>query len=1192
MGAGVTAELRFLLGRAGTGKTHACLEAIRRDLVERGPDGPPLLFLTPEQATFQMERALLEDASVGATGRAQVLSFQRLAARVLQRTGGGAKPRLGELGKRMLLRALVQRHGRELKLFGRAARRPGFIDRLAGALSELRQYNVRPEDLARRLEQAEDGSPLAAKMHDLHLLYERFAADVDERFTDPDELLNVVAAALPASGFATGARLWIDGFAGFTPQEFVVLRALWNVAEEVNIALCLDPRVVPPGERGRSSSGDGPGPGDLFTPTAETYERLREFAREDRVRVLEPVLFTARRPPRFASERLRHVERELFRRPGRPYNAREEASGDAGAAGPSLRLVAAAGPRTEVEVAAREILRLVRERGWRFRDMAVIVHDLAPYEDLIKSVFNDLDIPCFIDSRRRLTHHPLTELIRSLLEAYAGGWPAEAVLRCLKTDFFPVTRDEVDKLENYALEHGIQGRGWTDDKGWRFVREFTLGPEATRPGPGDEKRLDELNDIRDRAVGPLRHMARAFAKAKNARDFAAALWDGLERLGVAATLESWIEVAQQAGRVDEAQEHERAWDGVVQLLDELVNALGTVGMTGPEFRQIVEAGLESLTVGMVPAGLDQVMVGTVERSRQPDIKAAFVLGAADRSFPPPPGEDVIFTDAERKKLTRMELRLSPTSREESVRQQYFLYILLTRASEFLWVSYPVADGQGKEQAPAATFRRLQQLFPGEDVISEEIEPEDDGSLLARIASVDDLVGTLALRLRRHRAGRPASRRWWELYDYVARRKDLRERALPLFEALDYDNATPPLPDGLARQLFGTPLATSVSRLETFAACPFRHFAQHGLRLRERETWQLDAAAKGTFLHAALRLFVEKLADRGLDWGALSDEEARAVADEAVDELTPNLAGEILLSSARHAFLAATLRNRVQRAVWALTEHARRGRFRPVAVEASFGRSRALWSGLVLDLGDGDEMRLAGQIDRVDAAQDEAGRTWVRVIDYKSSARSLPPGRVGLGLALQLPLYMAVVQQAAARGEKGDVVDAHGLWSGEPVLPAALLYFPVRDPFLRVDEPVDEAEWEALVRNALRMEGMFVDEVPVLRLMDEGLAEGSRLIKIRVTKAGSVYKGSSAAPPERLERLLRHAEQTAVALGRDILSGRIEAAPYRIGNERACTYCPLKAVCRFDPMVEGNGYRRLEVPAGEEAWRLIEEATSV
>lgn len=1160
-------KLGFLLGRAGTGKTHAALHAIRDEL-QRRPDGPPIILLTPEQATFQMERALLATGAVRASARAQVLSFQRLAARVMQAAGGGARPRLGDLGKRMVLRALIQQHGDELKLFGRTARQPGFVEKLAQTLTELKQYRVGPDDLSRRVEHAAASSDvLAVKLHDLSVVYHSFAEYTADKFIDPDDVLNIVAALLPDARLLDGAYVWVDGFIGFTPQELAVLRAMWQVIERMDVALCLDPAADE----------------ELFTPTRETYERLLNMAAEDGVTVEAPVVLAGRPPARFRSApMLAHLERELFRRPGKVYKVpsheeaatQHESGGDAQSA--SLKIVAAANPRLEVEAAAREIVHLCRERGWRYRDVAVIVRELAPYEDLIAAVFDDFGIPYFIDSRRHLSHHPLIELVRSALEAATSGMRTDAVMRCLKTDLFPVSRDNVDKLENYALEHGIEGRGWLQTRPWRYVRRYTLGPEEYVPTEEQEQQLQQINEIRDNAVGPLRALRRRLSQAKTGRGMAEAVWRFLEELSVAATLEAWMAAADAEGRPEEVQEHRRAWQGVVQVLDEYATALGASSPSSAEFRQVIEAGLETLRVGLVPPGLDQVMVGSVERSRQPDIRAAFVLGASDGRFPPAPAEDVIFTDAEREQLAALDVELSPTSKDQLLREQYLLYVSLTRASDYLWISYPAANGEGKEQAPAAIVRRLAQLFPQVRVVGEPLEPASDEALLGRIVDAQQLLATLANRLRRHRTGEAAGPLWWALYDWVVRDEQLRQRAQSLFKALNHHNGLPPLERAMASELFGVPLRGSVSRLESFAECAFKHFARYGLRLNERPRFVLDAAQTGTFVHAALKLFVERLNDDAVDWATLTDEEAAARADRCVDDLIPQLGNEVLLTSARHAFLAEVMRRSVRRAVWLLTEHARRGKFRPVHVELTFGRGGV--EPLVLPLADGGELRLSGQIDRIDIADDEEGR-WVRIIDYKSSRRDLNIAEVAHGLSLQLPLYLAVVLELAERGQL----------LGGPVRPAAIVYFPVREVLIRENAPVPPERVETLLKRELRMRGLFLAEPEVLRLMADDVDGTSQLIMAGVTKQGRVNKDTNAAPEEDFNTLVQFAKQKAVELGENMLAGDIRVAPYALGNKTACQYCPYKSVCQFDPLLEGNGYRHLETYGRETAWESIKGA---
>ncbi|MBO8140598.1 MAG: helicase-exonuclease AddAB subunit AddB [Firmicutes bacterium] len=1164
-------KLRFLLGRAGTGKTWTCLSAIRRRLVDE-PEGPPLILLVPEQATFQMERALLSDAAVRATHRAHVLSFQRLAARVLQETGGAARPRLGAMGKRMMLRALIHDQRSRLRLLSRAAGRPGFIARLANTMAELRAYRCSPEELARRGRMLESEEPvLAAKLHDLALIVQAFEEHTADRFTDPDGLLDLAAGELPASRLARGAWVWVDGFSGFTPQELAVLRSLWRSAETMEIALCLDP--ASPGEAGT----------DVFAPTRKTYARLLAMAREDGL-TIEPPRVLGGPARRFAGRpALSHLEREAFVQPGKVFagSAREQEA--------ALRIVAAADARAEVEAAAREILRLCRERGWRFRDISVIVRRLDAYQDLIKAVFTSYGIPHFIDSRKRVAHHPLVELVRSSIEACSGGWRTEAVIRCLKTDLMPVSRDEADRLENYALEHGIEGAAWVDPAPWRFQPLAGLGRDEDDDGKpyldaggsgtslqGRERQEDEIQAIRERVVAPLRRLGARVSRGGPARALAAALWEFFEDVGAAASIEEWIEAASQSGRPEEAQEHAGVWHGVVQLLDELVDAMGDHWLSAAEFRQVVEAGLEDLTIGLVPPGLDQVLVGSVERSRQPDIKAALVLGALDGTLPQAPAEDVIFTDRERERLSQTRLELSPTSRARLEHEQYLVYISLTRASDYLWLSYPAADGQGRSLAPSYIVRRVTELFPQAPVVSEPAEPETDQGFLDRMVDRRRLVAHLAARLRRHRAGEQAGEVWWQIYQWVATEPDLKEAGRPVFAGLEHGNLVPPLPPPVAEALFGRELWTSVTRLETLAACPFRHFAAYGLKLRERPRRVLDRLAVGIFVHGALRRFVELLWESGRDWGELDDETAVRLADRSADELIPNIAHQILLSSARHAFLGEILRRTVRRAVWALTEHARRGRFRPVAVEVAFGKHGAPVGPWVITAR-GGPVRVVGQIDRIDAARGDDGRVWIRVVDYKSSARDLNMAEVAYGLSLQLPVYMAVALE-------------HGTaWTGgQEAVPAGMLYFPAREPMVRDDSEAGEADIDALLRREMRMRGMVVDEPDALRLMDATIDRGSDLVAAGLTKDGRVTRTTNALPVDGFATLARFAARRAAELAETIRAGDVSVRPYRLSRRRPCSHCPYHSVCQFDPLLPGNGYRDLPPLSREAAWQVIEE----
>lgn len=1173
--------LRFILGRTGTGKTRHCVAEVEHELV-RAPDGPPLVILVPEQATFQTEQALLASGAVRGFARAQVLSFGRLAWRVLQETGGAARPALSDLGKRMVIASLLERHRRELAIFGPVADRVGLPPRLATTLHELRAHGATPERLRERaaaLECERGGpTPLSLKARDLALLDEALADHCAERFIDPDVQLGLLVARLPRSSLVRGARVWIDGFAGFTPAELEVVEGLLVHCEQVSVTLLLDAER----ERTPDLLHDKT---YLFAPSLETDFALQALARKAGVRLEPPVLLSARpAPARFrAAPELAHLEATFFEAP-RAVEWKGEAA--------RVTVRAEARRRDEIESAAREIVRLAREEGVRYRHVAVVLRDLESYAEMIEAVFAEHGIPVFLDRRRPIPHHPLVETLRAAVEALAWGWSHEAVFRYLRTDLVPIERDAVDRLESYALTHGIRGEVWYRDEPWTFVRRYSLEEEReldreARAG------LARLDADRRRAVKELDAMRRRVGAgaAPPVRVLVEALWELLASLDVAATLARWSAEAETAGQPERAREHRAAWRQVVGLLDELVAALGDTPADLDHFQRVLEAGLESLDLGLIPPGVDSVVVGTIERSRHLGTRAAFVLGAIDGAYPPEPSEDPILGDSDRDGLAEGGVKLGATARERLLHESYFAYLTLTRASEWLWVSHPLADDDGRALAPASAVRRLLETFPRRAAEPGGADPES--AALARVIRPRDLGALVARRLRAARDAHDApAARWLGLAAWIAGSPSLCEENAAVFAALDYEGAyarrMAPLTPELARALYAPrgELRTSVSRLESFTACPFQHFAGHGLGLEERPRAALEPADLGSLNHAVLSGLVRGLERDGRSWAELSPDEARARVAVLVGELAPRLRNELVLDDPQARYLLGAIERVLDSSVALLGEHARRGRFTPRAVELPFGERHPPADGpLVLPPievpleGGLPPVALRGRIDRVDLWIDGHGTPWARVIDYKRRPRTLADARVYHGLDLQLLTYLLAV---TAHGER--------LAGGRAVKPAAALYFPVHDPLPLFDaRPVEEAAAKRW-RHESRMKGLVIDDRDVLLAMGAEPDGPSPLLPVEIKKDGTLSKRATAASTGDFERLFRHVRGQVRGAATRILSGEVAVKPVKLGRDQTpCGYCPSRPVCQFDPAVEDQDYAELPgLGRGELLTRLAAE----
>ncbi|WP_128656820.1 helicase-exonuclease AddAB subunit AddB, partial [Paenibacillus sp. 598K] len=908
--------LRMVLGRSGTGKTRLCMNELLDEL-RSSPDGEPLILLVPEQATFQTEYALARAEGLAGTIRAQALSFRRLAFRVMQETGGTALVPITEDGKHMLLYKILHRVGPQLQLYQGAGEQQGFIERLGELLTEWKRYAIEPQAIEAYAAGGVASPLLERKLHDLQLIYGELEQELAGQYIDAEDYLSWLHEGGSRASALRGARVWVDGFHGFTPRELEALGVLLQEAAEVTVTLTLD-RPYGPGER--------PHELDLFHPTAETYIRLRELAERLGVHSLPYTVLAADTPPRFrARPALAHLERHFALRLPMVAAPEEVANG--------LSVVQAVHRRAEVEAVARDMVARVREGDCRWRDMAVMVRDTASYTDYIAQIFEEHDIPYFLDQKSDAEHHPLVEFIRSALETVVQGWRYDAVFRCVKTEMLlpedgSVPREAMDRLENYVLASGIDGRRWLDRKRWRPLVQDSLDGAPEEARAAEKRAFEELMDCRELVVAPLRRFGRQLQEAANVRQMCEAMYGLLDRTEAAERLERWSREAAERGELRRAREHRQLWEGVMDLLDQLVELVGEEPLSRELFAGMLEAGLSGLKLSAVPPSLDQVLVGSMERTRTGRIGICYILGAIDGVLPMRIQEDGILTEDERERLAGDGIAMAPGVRRRLLDERFLIYHALTLPSDHLWISYPSSDAEGKSLLPSEIVRHLRQMFPALATEQVAAEPEAGGdvaSQLAYLAHPGPALSRLIVQLRQWRQGLPVADLWWQVYNWYAARPGWSRQLSVVVSSLEYSNAEPPLSAQTALRLYGERLRASVSRMERFVSCPFQHFAIHGLRLRERRLHRLEAPDIGQLFHAALSRLAGEL---GESWGRQTEEQIRGRAARAVEELAPRLQSEILLSSSRFQYIARKLAAIVAQAAVVLGEHARRASFQP------------------------------------------------------------------------------------------------------------------------------------------------------------------------------------------------------------------------------------------------------------------------
>ncbi len=1171
--------VRFIIGRAGTGKTHQCLEAIRTGLGRDPIDGPRLILLVPEQASLQMERAIIEGADgIGGAHRAEVLSFRRLAQRVLEGSGAPIRRALTEPARAMVLRHLLTQHAAKLRYYRRVADRAGsigrlggFVERLSATIAEFFQEAVEPDDLAELCGRCRGADPAQeAKLHDLHLIYAAYVEYLGGERLDPSQFLKVARERLHLCRWLHAAELWVDGFASLAGQETLTLIELARLCQHVDITAMIDPTFPEPRALTRANSTGQRSSAHLFARTYQTYRDLERAFLEAGLEVEDPVLLAPTTPPRFAtSVSLAGLERTLFAHHGARIPSRTSES-DVGPVG--VELIELPSRRIEVDYAVARVFGWVQDqaRRYRYRDVAIIVRDLEPYHDLLTEALEARGIPFFIDRRRPIAHHPLVELLRAAAAMAADDLSLESVRLALKTGLLPIGTEPADELENYLIAHGLSGSGTWRGADWSFaVGSGFVEPEdgvtaGTTPPQQRSSLHHRINETR-RAFLRCTDRWLAFASAGQAptgKAWAGAIVEWLEELYVGETLRRWAEGAEQDGDLDQAEEHRQVWREFVSFLDDLGFAFAEVTLTTEELADVLGAGLSGITLGLAPPMIDQVLVGSIDRSRHPDIKAAIIVGFNDGVFPKKPSEDSILNDDDREMFRSAGVRVGPPTREGVLDEALLLYTALTRASEALVVTCATADNDGKALRVSPYVHALTAGCLG-------LTPKAIGDP-ARLRETWDVLcfRDLTERLTMEFRSRPTlaqddrrlRARWNELYDTV--RADLSadpatRRALG---SLDETHRARISPASVERLIDG-PLRASVSRLETYAACPFQHFAKYQLRLRERAQAVLDPVDVGHVHHAVLEDFIKTLSPTGRGFAQLSEGELMERLGESCARIATRLPPGGALSDARNVYMLRRSASHLARVLQAQRSVSKAGTYRPRAAEVSFGLDDPTSKGhgspalpaLELSTPAGRHVFVRGFIDRVDLA--ELGDELLGiVVDYKLTRdKRLNMDEVYHGLSLQLLGYLLVL------GEQGVSL------AGRPVRPGGALYVSLVPKYESVDHPDLAGERAQALPGSYRPRGVILTDT--FEALDGAGRTGAWSSYYSMYRKSDGSFGqidrSDAADAGTLRNLLEHTRTRLGELCDAILDGNVAVTPYRLGTFSPCSWCPMSSVCRFE-----------------------------
>ena len=1167
-------SLILIPGPSGCGKSHMLYERVLRE-AQRNPEGR-YIVLVPEQNTLQTQRRLVSMSERGGIWNIDVLSFTRLAFRVFEQTGVARRRILSETGKVLLLRLIAAREGDRIPILSGVLDRPGVLGEMKSILSEMDQYGIGQETL-RKMEAdvgREGAHPaLARKLREISLLQEAFERYQEDHFITGEKLLRVLDGKLALDETLKGATICLDGFTGLTPAQLQVITTLLGIVKDILVTVTIDRNLIHEpdpgfvqGEDDRSGIVQG-----LFALSDRTIHALKHCARDAHAGV--EYLFV---PPDTPGRHVRGgelwwLERHLLRagKEGRkpfPGGGRRE-----------IWLRQCADPWDEAVSAAVTISELIRQ-DVRLRDIAIVCGSLKDYAEYVRRALSVYGIPCYIDRSSTVVMNPAFEFVHCAIGILEKNFSYESVMALLRTSLaLDPENGEIDLLDNYILAAGIRGhRMWAN--------------------PFERQTRDRNQELLDAAEKPRRVFMEKFEpfaqvmKKSRAQflEYAKALWNLLIAFDLPRKLEAESLRCMEEDREERAQEYESVLRVISGVLDEAVLLMGDQSVTRTQFAEILRAGFSEARIGIVPRGIDQVQVGDLERSRLDNIRVVLFLGLNDGIVPPRRRAGGILTDQEREYLMSQDVHLAPTVRQEADIQQFYLYLTLTRPSQALYLSWSASRGGDRDLRPSGIVTAVRTLFPSAAWAAassvspfESVTSPETGKSVLFQALGDYLHG------QKEEAGRNEAK-LQELICLYLRREERWKRSAQMFlRSICPGRKETDLDEETAVELYGTVLRGSITRLEEFSGCAFRHFADYGLRLREREEFAIRPLDIGVLLHHAAEILSGKLSRKtgDLNWRSIPDDLRDRLASESLKEALEREHGAgLYMDSSRSAETLARCEHIFLRCAAILQRQIRAGEFDPVRVEYVFGQEDpdGLWTE---ELPGGRKLVLGGKIDRIDeCVEEETKKLYLKILDYKSSSNDIDLVSVIEGEQLQLIVYL----DAAARILKKKYPDRE-------IVCAGAFYFAFRDPVIEMTQPMTPQELEDAFAVDLRVKGLVNGRTDVIERLDKEpwVSGPSKVIPVTKNKAPGELNARSGALTDRQFGLLRaYAADRMKKTASAILSGKTAPNPSRKSSGvTSCGFCPYRDVCGFDPHEKGSGYREQINPGKDACWEIIESAVS-
>ncbi len=1097
--------------------------------------GTKTYIIVPEQFTLEAEKEAFKHLETQALMDIEIISFSRLGYKVLKEVGGEKVSTLDKYGRYMLLSKIIKDNKDKLKLFRGMEKTPSFLEKLNDLFSEMKEFSTTPTQLDEITKQLNGTNILKQKLEDIQFIYENYEKTIEKTYLDGEDYTNYFSSKIKDSKKLSQYNIWIVGFEYFSPKLLNVIKGLLEKALDVNILLTWD-----------TSSKDK----SLFEITTFVINQLKNICLslggKYRISPIDDEYLKQKTSEYNIAPEVLYLEKELFSSQINPYDSPESKKSNSNTSCSlhknllrdfiqPIKLVEASNPRAEIESAAIYINALIREKGFKQKDIVILTNNLENYSHIFHRVFQEYNLNVFLDLKRNIMNHPLVEFITYLIQIGSGSINTNNILGLLKTQFLDFTTDEEELIENYAYAYDI--------KAWQWQKEFVKGSQIL-----GEEAFQNINEIRNRLFKTLDPFLKDFKDAKTGLQKCEILYYYLlNDLQIGEQLYNLVEIQEQENLYEQASITSQIWNVFTNILEQISSLMADEDISAETFLDIVKEGFSSSEIGVLPNSNDSILIGSIKRTRIGNTKILMVLNANDGVLPATSSNNGVLSDDEKISLFNNSFEICNNRNFEIQEENLSIYRNFAKPTHHFYISCSLSDLDGQTLKPSTIFGRIKKIFP-DIAVSKDIHDLENPYFFS--LSKDSTLQHISKELKNQ------INTIWTKNSYKWLQEFLPNKLQNVKDGLTFNTKTGKISSRFLKGLYKynskEELLLSPSAMEKYSHCPFSHFINYGLKPYENRAFNVSSRELGDVYHLCLMKLSQDLTSPNEDitspaskWMTCDLDYCENFINDFIDKELPKYREGVFLSNSDGEYRKNRLRRVCLQSTYQMITQVQKGTLEKMFFEASFkdGANQS-FSPLKVNIPNKNNQTISieGQIDRVDILPDN----YAKIIDYKSGYQSFNKNLCEKGVSLQLILYLNAVSHNYNTHFK----------------PAGAFYFKIQEPIVNIEGTADKNKIKDTVQKDFKLDGFMLNNNSLIHNIAGEFEGFSEVLPIRKKKDGE-FSGNSLMNDDEFKEFQNNTNSKIVEICTNLVDGKIDVSPLRWTSQSACTYCQFHSICKFE-----------------------------